>query len=195
MVSPALMCLLLLELDHRHCVPSCVIPPPPHPHTTNLEGGPAPGEKAKWGNCAAGGDQARPPLRFLPRFGGWGVGLQLLLFLNQALGHLFTPCYALNCVPQNCYLDIPAPVPQEVTVFGDKHFTCMRARSLLSCQTLCNSMDCSPPGSSVHGILQARILEWVAMPSSRGSSQPRDRTMSPALAGMFFTTEPPALQR
>ena len=37
-------------------------------------------------------------------------------------------------------------------------------------------MDCSPPGSSVHGILQARIPEWVAMPSSRGSSQPRDQT-------------------
>ena len=43
-----------------------------------------------------------------------------------------------------------------------------------SCPTLCNPMDCRPPGSSVHGILQARILEWVAMPSSRGSSQPRD---------------------
>ena len=42
--------------------------------------------------------------------------------------------------------------------------------------TLCDPMGCSPPGSSVHGILQARILEWVAMPSSRGSSQPRDRT-------------------
>ena len=38
------------------------------------------------------------------------------------------------------------------------------------CLTLCDPMDCSPPGSSVHGILQARILEWVAMPSSRGSS-------------------------
>ena len=45
-----------------------------------------------------------------------------------------------------------------------------------SCPTLCNHMDRSPPGSSVHGILQARTLEWVAMPSSRGSSQPRDRT-------------------
>ena len=41
---------------------------------------------------------------------------------------------------------------------------------------LFDPMDCSPPGSSVHGILQARILEWVAMPSSRGSSWPRDRT-------------------
>ena len=45
-----------------------------------------------------------------------------------------------------------------------------------SCLTLCNRMDCSPPGSSVHRILQARILEWVAMPSSRGSSQPRYQT-------------------
>ena len=44
------------------------------------------------------------------------------------------------------------------------------------CPALCNNMDCSPPGSSVLGILQARILEWVAMPSSRGSSQSRDRT-------------------
>ena len=48
--------------------------------------------------------------------------------------------------------------------------------SLQSCPTLCDPMDCSPPGSSVHGILQARILEWVAMPSSRGYSRPRDRT-------------------
>ena len=45
-----------------------------------------------------------------------------------------------------------------------------------SCWTLCDPMDCSPPGSSVHGILQARILEWVAMPFSRGSSQPTDWT-------------------
>ena len=45
-----------------------------------------------------------------------------------------------------------------------------------SCLTLCNPMDCSPPGSSVHGILQARILEWVAIPFFRGSSQPRALT-------------------
>ena len=45
-----------------------------------------------------------------------------------------------------------------------------------SCPTLCNPMDCSRPGSSVHGISQARILDWVAISSSRGSSQPRDRT-------------------
>ena len=45
-----------------------------------------------------------------------------------------------------------------------------------SCLTLCDPRDCSLPGSSLHGILQARILEWVAMPSSRGSSRPRDGT-------------------
>ena len=52
----------------------------------------------------------------------------------------------------------------------------MRAKSLQACQALCNPMDCSPPGASVHGILHARIPEWVAMPSSRGSSLPRDQT-------------------
>ena len=53
---------------------------------------------------------------------------------------------------------------------------CMRAKSLQSCLTLCEPVDCTPPGSSVRGILQARILEWVAISSSRGSSRPRDRT-------------------
>ena len=53
----------------------------------------------------------------------------------------------------------------------------VRAKPLQLCLTLCDSMDCSPPGSSVHGILQARVLEWVAMPSSRGSSRPRDPTL------------------
>ena len=47
---------------------------------------------------------------------------------------------------------------------------------VMSCPTLCDPMDYSPPGSSVRGIFQARILEWVAMPSSKGSSQPRDQT-------------------
>ena len=46
----------------------------------------------------------------------------------------------------------------------------VKVLSAQSCQTLCNPMDCSSPGSSVHGILQARILEWIAIPFSRGSS-------------------------
>ena len=56
-----------------------------------------------------------------------------------------------------------------------------------SCPTLCDLINCCPPGSSVHGILQARIMEWVAMPSSRGSSQPRDRTHILHIAGRFST--------
>ena len=47
-----------------------------------------------------------------------------------------------------------------------------------SCLTLCDPMDCSLPCSSVHGIIQARILVWIAMPSCKGSSQPRDRTQA-----------------
>ena len=57
--------------------------------------------------------------------------------------------------------------------------------------TLCDHMDCSPSGSPVHGILQARILERVAMPSSRGSFRARDGTCVSCIALGFFTTEPP----
>ena len=55
-----------------------------------------------------------------------------------------------------------------------------------SCPTLWDPRDCSPPGSSVHGILQARILEWVAISFSRGSSQPRDRTQVSCIGGRCF---------
>ena len=53
--------------------------------------------------------------------------------------------------------------------------------------TLCDPTDCRPPVSSVHGILQARILEWVAIPFARGSSPPRNRTWVSGVAGRFFT--------
>ena len=56
------------------------------------------------------------------------------------------------------------------------------------CLTLCDPMDCSLPGSSVHGILQAKILEWGAVPFSRGSSQPRNQTRVSCIAGGFFTS-------
>ena len=86
------------------------------------------------------------------------------------------------------------------------HCVCMRAKSLQHCLTLCDAMDSSPPGLSVHGILQAKTMEWVVLPYSRGSSWSRDWTQvscivggflieqatkslkSPALAGGFFTT-------
>ena len=70
----------------------------------------------------------------------------------------------------------------------------LSAQSFQSCPTLSNTVDCSPPGSSVHGILQARKLEWVAMPFSRGSSRPRDQTHVSSIScntDGFFTAEPP----
>ena len=59
-----------------------------------------------------------------------------------------------------------------------------------SCPTLYDPTDCSPPGSSVHGTLRARILEWVAFPSPGDLPDPGIKPTSPALAGRFFTTEP-----
>ena len=56
-----------------------------------------------------------------------------------------------------------------------------------SCLTLYNPMDYSPPGSPVHDILQSRILEWVAIPFSRGSSRPRGQIWVSRIAGRFFT--------
>ena len=73
---------------------------------------------------------------------------------------------------------------------GTVGLSCLVAQS---CPTLFDPMDCSLLGSSVHGILQAGILEWVAMPSLRRSSRPRiepGSPGSPALAGVFFTAEP-----
>ena len=55
---------------------------------------------------------------------------------------------------------------------------------------LCDPMDCSTPGSAVCGVSQARILDWVAISFSRGSSQPRDQTLISCTAGEFFTTDP-----
>ena len=68
-----------------------------------------------------------------------------------------------------------------------------RSRESVSCSVASNSLQphgLSPPSSSAHGILQVKILEWVAMPFSRGSSWPRDQTQVPRIAGRFFTIWP-----
>ena len=64
---------------------------------------------------------------------------------------------------------------------------CACPAASLQSAALCTSIDCSPPGSTVHRIVQARILEWVAITFSRRSSQPRDRTWDSCIAGRFFT--------
>ena len=74
---------------------------------------------------------------------------------------------------------------KEIQERGD---ICMHACSITqSCPTLCNTMDCSLLGSSIHGIFQARILEWIAISFSRGSAQPRDQTQVSHIAGRLFT--------
>ena len=82
---------------------------------------------------------------------------------------------------------------QDVHLFSNSESQDARmcAKSLQSCLTICDSVDSSPPSSSVHGILQARILEWITMPSSRGSSWlRRDQTHISCIKGGFFTTVP-----
>ena len=87
-----------------------------------------------------------------------------------------------------------SPIPLSPSLcFTFLHGTWVCAKSIHSCLTLCDVMYYSLPGSFVHGILQAGILEWVAVPSSRGSSPPRDPTHISCIcciAGGFFTTEP-----
>ena len=116
-------------------------------------------------------------------------------------------------------MDPPSPRPESGAGAGCVHSTaqgpleecvshhfvrecvCVHACTCLARLTLCDPMDCSPPGSSVHGILQARILERVAIPFcisfSRGSSRPRDQTQVSCFAGGFFyhcaTWEAPVL--
>ena len=75
--------------------------------------------------------------------------------------------------------------PCELKIIQENRFACVK--SLHSHLTLCNPMDQSPLGFSVHGILQARTLEWVASALSRGSSGPWDGTWTSCIAGRFFT--------
>ena len=82
----------------------------------------------------------------------------------------------------------PNPLPWGIFVETSSHEK-VKVLITQSYPILCNPMDCSPPGSSVHGILQARILERIAIPFSRGSFQPRDQTQISHFAGGFFTDQ------
>ena len=88
------------------------------------------------------------------------------------------------------FVDLLSVIPCFVVLAADLEFilyymcVCLVDWSYL---TLCNPMGCSLPGSSVHGFLQARLLEWVAIPFSTGSAPPRDQTQISCIAGGFFT--------
>ena len=106
-----------------------------------------------------------------------------------------TPCLLQVSAPWHlltCLKFQPATVPGwlSLSLFSfSKSCVTFKIRVLVAqlCPTLCNSMDYSPPGSSVHGVLQARILEWVNIPFSRESSWPRVQTWVSHMAGRFFT--------
>ena len=80
-----------------------------------------------------------------------------------------------------------SPAQQVNNMLWPRLCSAAAAKSLQSCPTLCNPTDGGPPGLSVPGILQARILEWVAIPFSRRSSRPRDQTQVSCIAGRLFT--------
>ena len=94
-------------------------------------------------------------------------------------------------MPWSSFSECWAPLPKIfIKVLCIKAKTRNRLLLLLSHSAMsntCELMDCSPPGFSVHWILQAKILEWVAIPFSRGSSWPRDRTQVSCTASGFFT--------
>ena len=86
----------------------------------------------------------------------------------------------LNMPPFQYYL-------RKFWYLSDCGTSCLKVKVSSLCPTLCGLMDCSLPGSSVHGIFQARILEWVAIPFSRGSWQPRDWTQASRTGSGFLT--------
>ena len=85
-------------------------------------------------------------------------------------------CLVQQKLPQHCKVILPNKRNFHHLFRWEILWGSMCIKLLQSCPTLCNPMDCNPPGSSVHGILQARTLEWVAIPASRGSSPPGDWT-------------------
>ena len=127
-----------------------------------------------------------PVLRYLPEF-ACPLSQEWVMLSN----HLFPGALVLKNLPANAGDSGLSPglgsIPRATKLPGlcaaaiEPVLAC--AKLLQSCPTLCDPMDGSLPGSSVHGILQARRLEWVAMPGIEPMS-----LMSPALAGRFFTT-------
>ena len=117
------------------------------------------------------------------------------VFVSSIINLLVSPSFSISFSLKESTTCIPniREVIAYLLKVGHPHFF-LHFSIYLSCPILCDPMDCSPPGSSVHGSLQARILEVVAVSFSRGSSWPRDRTCiscDSCIARRSFTTEPP----
>ena len=106
---------------------------------------------------------------------------QELASLNGEVQMLYPSSLSGSAYPRGLVSWCSDPQPRAqitaiLTLKSFPEFPFLNGLQLLSVSDSCNLKDCSPPGPSVHGILQARILEWVAIPFSRGSSRPRDGT-------------------
>ena len=109
--------------------------------------------------------------------------LSCLLWFHEALRLRGDECFLLvnHTVWEASYPDF------NPYYLKSSHIISVKVLVTQSCRTLCDPMDCSLPGCSVHGILQARILEWVAISFSRGTSWPRDQTRVSWITHRFFT--------
>ena len=120
-------------------------------------------------------------LCFLPALfkqSGWGLPT-LILSSTHIMPLTSQPCISLSKINHQILSLLSQLIDLAIT------------HGYVSHVQLCAApLNCSPPGSSVHEILQARVLEWVVMPSSEGSSWPRDRTLVSCIADRFFITEP-----
>ena len=115
--------------------------------------------------------------------GCWCRTLFLVLHLGIHWWGEIIPQRYLQCLNSRVFSD---PLTLRVNCYT--HCCCLVSKL---CLTFCDPMDCSLSGSSVHGISQTRILEWLPFPSPGDLSQPGIEHMSPSLAGRFFITEPP----
>ena len=116
----------------------------------------------------------------------------LTCFIRGYTMGIFVLCsHRTTAHPSSFYFWIGLKCLAFVWMSSDLYTAWTRAQSLQSSPTLRDSTDCNLPGSSVHEIFPAKILEWVAISSSRGSSWPRYQTLISCLTGEFCTTEPP----
>ena len=109
--------------------------------------------------------------------------MSILIYINRSRG-------IIKKVPVQNSASVQSKISVDQMFYLITLCLCMCAQS---CRTLCNPVDCSLPGFSVHGISQAKTVEWVAISSSRGSSRLSDQTpvsWAPYFAFGFFTTEP-----
>ena len=107
---------------------------------------------------------------------GWATLVPGHLAFGAAFQSSHRDTFACGWMPNHCF-SVREALMRDVLFSHETDITPLHACSVTCLHpTLCHPMDCSPPGSSVHGILQARILEWVAIPFSRGSSRLRDQT-------------------